>query len=357
MLTISNNIKMRVLIQIGHPAHVHLFKNLIRQLEKNNYQVYITVTDKEMITPLLNELNFNFTIIGKNQPGLVNKAIDLINKEAILYKYIVKNNIDLLMGAQSSPLAHIGKILNIPSFVMDDTEHSTLEISLYKNFATKIFTPSCFTLDFGNKHVRYPGYHELAYLHPKYFKPDPSIFKFLGIRKNEKYVIMRFPSWNAAHDSGQNGLNLNMKRLSVKAFSKICKVFITSEDSLPPDLENFRIKIPPSKIHDALYYSHLYFGDGGTMASESAVLGVPAIFISSITTGYLVEAEEKYGLIKRYESSGSGPREALLEGLALARNKDLKSIWKKKKDIFLNDKLDVTSFMFDYIDNHLKQKK
>lgn len=348
---------MRILVQIGHPAHVHLFKNLISKLKKNNHQVYITVTDKEMTTLLLNELNINFTIIGKNQTGLINKAKDLINKEIILYKYIVKKNIDLLIGVASSPLSHVGKILNIPSFIMDDTEHSKLEISLYKDFATKIFTPSCFTVDFGSKHVRYPGYHELAYLHPKYYKPDPSIFDFLGIQKNEKYILMRFPSWNAAHDSGQSGLNLNMKRLSVKAFSKICKIFITSEDDLPPDLEKFRIKIPPSKIHDALYYSHLYFGDGGTMASEAAVLGVPAIFISSITTGYLIEAEEKYGLIQRYESSGLGPRKALLDGLALVNNKRLKSRWKKKKDIFLSEKVDVTSFMFESIVNHLKQKR
>ena len=167
---------------------------------------------------------------------------------------------------------------------------------------------------------------------------------------------MRFPSWSAAHDTGQSGLNIGMKRLAVKVLSNHCKVFITSEKKLPLDLEKHRIQIPPSMIHDALYYSSLYFGDGGTMASESAVLGIPALYVSSITTGYLLEAEEKYELIKRYDSSNLGFTKALLTSLKLIKKSNLKDIWFKKQNNFLKDKIDVNSYLVNTIDDYCKQK-
>ena len=36
---------MRILIDIGHPAHVHLFKNLVYRLKENNHEVIITVRE------------------------------------------------------------------------------------------------------------------------------------------------------------------------------------------------------------------------------------------------------------------------------------------------------------------------
>ena len=32
--------------------------------------------------------------------------------------------------------------------------------------------------------IFYPGYHELAYLHPKYFTPDNEVLKELGLNQN-----------------------------------------------------------------------------------------------------------------------------------------------------------------------------
>ena len=68
----------------------------------------------------------------------------------------------------------------------------------------------------------------------------------------------------------------------VKEFLKYVKVFISSEGLMPTDMENFRLNVPSEKIHDVLYYASLYFGEGGTMCSESAMLGTPAIQISGL---------------------------------------------------------------------------
>ena len=62
-------------------------------------------------------------------------------------------------------------------------------------------------------------------------------------------------------------------------------------------LEKYKIPIPPERMHDALYYSSLYIGEGATMASECAVLGTPAIYANNLSAGTLEEQRSKYGLV------------------------------------------------------------
>ncbi len=85
------------------------------------------------------------------------------------------------------------------------------------------------------------------YLHSNYFKPNRDITNILNVVENEKYVIMRFVSWNAHHDVGQKGLNIATKRNLIKTLSKYAKVFISSEDSLPDEFRPWQISISPRK--------------------------------------------------------------------------------------------------------------
>ena len=61
------------------------------------------------------------------------------------------------------------------------------------------------------KEAIYLGVQEILYLHSNYFKPNRDIINILNVVENEKYVIMRFVSWNAHHDVGQKGLNIATK--------------------------------------------------------------------------------------------------------------------------------------------------
>ena len=83
---------------------------------------------------------------------------------------------------------------------------------------------------------------ELAYLHPNYFKPDKEILSILGVNEGEKYVIVRFVSWAAAHDFGHLGISFENKKKAVIEMSKFAKVFISSEKELPEDLKPYQIE-------------------------------------------------------------------------------------------------------------------
>jgi predicted glycosyltransferase len=131
-------------------------------------------------------------------------------------------------------------------------------------------------------------------------------------------------------------------------------VFITSEGPLEREFEKYRIGVPPEKIHHLLYYATSYVGEGATMAVESAILGTPSIYISTLagTMGNFSELEKKYGLIFNYSDSES----ALAKIIELLNDPELKKTWSLKRAALLKDKVDVTEFMVKLIES-LPEKK
>lgn len=81
------------------------------------------------------------------------------------------------------------------------------------------------------------------------------------------------------------------------------RVLISAERGVANEFESYEIDIPPEKIHHVLYYSNLFIGESATMATESALLGTPAIFVSSTKRGYTEEIENRYGLIFKFSDN------------------------------------------------------
>jgi len=160
-------------------------------------------------------------------------------------------------------ITHIAWLLNKKSIMFTDTEHQKLINFASFPFASYICTPECYTKDLGKKQVRYNSYHELAYLHPNYFKPNPKVLYELGLNESDPYTVIRFVSWDASHDIGQNGINDKLK--FVNEIEKYGKVYISSEGPLDYSLQKYSLKIPPEKLHDLLYYASLYVGEGATL--------------------------------------------------------------------------------------------
>ena len=344
---------MKILVDIGHPAHVHFFKNAIWKLEADGHEVQITARDKEVALNLLDAYGFKYHNLGKNRKGLANKAIGMLKIDLELYNITRKFSPDVLTGIHSPYVAHVSKLLRIPSLIFTDTEHAKLANKLTFPFTTAICTPSCFKGDLGPKHIRYNGYHELAYLHPNYFTPDPSVLDELGLKEGERFIIMRFVAWDASHDVGHKGISMDMRRRFVSELEKYGRVLITSESELPVEFEPYRIKVAPEKIHDLLYYAAMYVGDGGTTASEAALLGTPAVFISTIVSGYLYD-EENCGLVYVFSDPRTGEKEGLKRALELLKDNNLKDDARERRKELLNDKIDVTAFMVWFIENYPK---
>lgn len=335
---------MNILISIEHPAHVHLFKNLIWALEKDS-RIVIVAFEKDITIDLLDKYNFDYLNLKNYGKSLMAKGIKMPLMSYKLAKIALKNKVDLLMGV-SIFAAQAAFFTMKKSFIFTDTEHAKEQIALFKPFATKILTPDCFLYNLGKKQIRYPGYHELAYLHSNRFKPNPDVLKELGIIESVKFFVVRFVSWEASHDIGQKGLSLENQKKLVDLLSQHGRVIISSEKPLPPYFEPYRMNICPTKIHDLLYYATMYIGEGGTMASEAAVLGTFSIYINSLPAmGYVKEEIEKYKLI--FKSIDFNEIASFLKQIDFDK---VKSESKHKRIQLLKDKIDVTDYMIKLIE-------
>ena len=336
---------MKISIDINHPAHVHFFKNFIWNLKKKGHDVLITASDKDVTYALLDELGFQYCKMGRYGKSIVEKFVNIPVMNSKMWTAVKDFCPDVFVGLASVRAAHTAFLMRKKCFNFDDTENGTAELKLYLPFVHRVCTPSCYKKEIGPKQIRYPGYHELAYLHPNYFKPDPAILSSLGVGRQEKFVIMRFVSWQAVHDVGHQGITLENKRKAVEEFSRHAKVFITSEAPLPKDLEPYKIKIPSSRIHHALYYASLFYGESATMASECAILGTPAIYLDDDGRGYTDEEEQLYGSVFNFTESFSCQERSIARGVELLCEKDVKNIWREKSEKLLKDKIDVTAWM------------
>ena len=343
---------MKILIDVGHPSHVHLFKNAIWILMEKGHEIKITARDKDITLGLLDVYNFDYDIAGISKKGSLNKALNIIKIEYSIYKASKTFKPDIFVGASGNfYVTHVAKLFGKPSIVFEDSEPDSFVFWLGKHFASFFCTPEGFNRKLPHgMHIKYKGYKELAYLHPNNFRPDVSVLKEIGLSNGEKFTLFRFVSWSAGHDIGRYGLNLEMKREFVNQLKKYGKVFISSESKLPPEFEKYKLTIPSHKIHDLLSYAHMFVGDSQTMATEASVLGIPTIRSNSFvgTMSNFKELEKKYELMYSFKD----PEQALNKALELQEDNDLKQKWEIKRKKLLAEKIDVTAFIVNLIENY-----
>jgi uncharacterized protein len=276
---------MRIFVDIGHPAHVHYFRNFIKIMTNEGHIFFVSARNKEISHILLEKYGISFFNRGKGSKGILGKVFytPLADFRLLLKALSFKPDVFLSFGSPYA--AHVAWALKKPHVALTDTEHARLGIWSFQPFSKYIITSHVFKKDFGAKHYRFRGLIEWAYLNPKYFKADKEVLATLGLRVNEKFVIVRFVDWNATHDIGHNGIKNGFKEEFVTEISKYAKVYISSEAQLPERLQPFKLSIPVEKMHDVLKYASLYIGESGTMSTEAALLGIPAINISTSAVG------------------------------------------------------------------------
>ncbi|MBN1598351.1 MAG: DUF354 domain-containing protein [Bacteroidales bacterium] len=336
---------MRVLIDIGHPAHVHLFKNFAFELIKLGNEILFTCREKEFENELLTNFGFRFVSFGNKHTTLKGKILDLFRfgfKEYLIGK---KFRPDIILSHGSIYAAITGFLINKPHISLEDSGNME-QILLYRLFTKAIVTPDVLKEKLGKKQIRYKSYHELAYLHPNYFSPDSSIYNILRIREEEKYCILRFVSWNATHDEGQKGFSYEEKKVLIRLLSDKMRVFITSESKLSDDLKQYQILIPPERIHDALYYASIVISEGATIASESGVLGTTTFYVSSIRRSYC-EDQERFGLVYNFQES----KAALVKIIEILNDNNSLSKQSEARKELITEKIDVTAFLIWFVKN------
>jgi predicted glycosyltransferase len=336
------------MIDIGHPAHVHYFRNFIKIMERKGHTFLIIAKNKNVTHELLEHYEIKF-ISRKDYPkSILGKLLQIPLTDLRVLKHAVIFKPDILMGFSGTHISHVGWTLGIPAIVFDDTDHAKLAHASYRPFAKCIITPKWFKKNMEKKHIRFDSYMELCALHPKYFKPDPSVLSKLKLGVDEEYIVLRFVSWSASHDIGQKGFSDEMKRKIIEEYKTRFRIFISAEGEIPKDLQKYKLNIPAYNLHDILSYAKLYVGEGSTTACESAILGTPAIYCNSLDVGNCKEIEDQYGLCFKLTEL----KDIMSKMNELLEPNNSKQIFDKQKNRIIKDKINTTDFMVWLIENY-----
>lgn len=342
---------MRILVDVGHPAHVHLFKNAISLWRERGHDVAIAARDKEIVLQLLDRYGLKYKVASRAKSGKLGLLLELVVHDAQVLHLARKHRSDVLVGT-SVAAAHVSRVTRARSvlFTEDDADVYPAFTRLACPFADYVVTPQCVRGRYANRHVKHNSLHELAYLHPKYYAPDPHVLDKLGVTEDEPFFLLRFVSFSASHDAGQHGISSEGKRKLVAILSKWGRVFISSEGLLPADLAPHAIRIPPEQIHDVLFFASMLIGDSQTMAVEASVLGTPALRCNTFAKrcSVLEELERVYGLTYAFLPSEEDRMFAKIE--ELASHPGTRDEWAMKRQRLLDEKCDLTTWMVRFVE-------
>lgn len=341
---------MKILVDITHPAHVHFFKYAIKDWQAHGHQVIITSRDKDLTLCLLDRYEFRHTMLSQARKGIMGLGLEMLERGRKLWGIVRSERPAVLTAIGGTFIAPIGKLTGTPVVIFTDTEHAKISNAIAFPLADVVCTPACYEDRMGHRQVTYAGYQELAYLHPNRFTPDPSQLQSFGVSSEEPYIVMRLVAWASGHDVGDKGFT--DLRAAVETLSRYGRVLISSENPLPPELARYGVTVSPEQIHHLLAFATLYIGESATMASESAILGVPSIFISTSTRGYTNEQERKYGLVYTFSDPQTAQRRGVEKAVELLQRPNLRAEWQVKREKMLSEMTDVTAFVVDVVERY-----
>lgn len=340
---------MRILIDILHPAHVHFFRNFHNEMRARGHEMCITARDKDRSVELLQAFELPHAQISSQRSGGAGLAVEMAQRTPRLMKVMRSFRPDVMTGIMGPSIAAAGALRRrrVPAVVFYDTEFAVQTNRIVYPLAYSVCTPDCYQGKVPGRHPTYAGYHELAYLHPNRFQPDPAVLSEFGLSPGEPYSIARFVSWQAVHDRNERGLSAKQKRHLVEVLEGRARVLVSSEGALPDDLAGLEVRGRVNQIHHLIAHARVVVGESATMSSEAAVLGVPAVFIATTGRGYTDDEERRYGLVRHFTDDQYDMALSAIEEITA----EPPATWRAARQRLLDEKIDVTAWMIDYFEN------
>ncbi|RRJ33652.1 DUF354 domain-containing protein [Halocatena pleomorpha] len=334
---------MRYVFFTNTPAHVHLYKHVVRRLRAEGHAVSVMARDYGCTTALLDWHDIDHTVYGACDTTRWSLLGQLPQHYIRILTHTRAFDPDVIFG-MGAYAAHAGAFTRTPTVLILDSEPTGLDHAVSMPFARTIVTPQAFRKDLGTNHYVFVGFKESAYLHPGVYEPSTNIRKRLGLGATERFVLIRFNAFGSHHDVGQGGFSEEQRRTLIERLADHATVFVSDEggtlslDSLPARPFDDH----PGVLHDALAEASLLVADTQTMVTEAALLGTPAIrsnsFVGPDDMGNFLELESN-GLVYNLRSFDT----VLKTAERLLDRPDLETEWRRKRDRYVADMVDLSS--------------
>lgn len=329
-----------VAILPAHPSQVWVLHQVARELGPD-VKVIWYLRDKDRSAQIATALGIEYRLLSNARTGMLGNAFEMLANTVKALRYTAKEDIDLWVtkfGAGNIA----ARLMRRKSFSFNDDDVDLvplIALTSYR-FANRVLVTDVTRMEgYEAKAVRYPSFHELFYLHPNRFSPDPGIRGELGITQGERFGIVRLSALTAHHDRGVRGIAGTFLTELIARYEPDIRIFISGEKPLAPDLEPHRVPIRPERMHHALAAADFFLGDSQTMTAEAAVLGTPAFRINDFVgrISYLAELE-RYGLAFGFRP---GEESQLLEKLeAIINDAEAEQQFSLRRQQMLGDKID-----------------
>jgi len=332
-----------LLFDIVHPAHVHLFKNVIRHFQEKGHPVVVVSRAKDVVNILLAHYQIDFQSLSRAASKPQGMLLELVRRDLEVLKLHRRHLFSAAFGTSAS-IAHLTAVSRVKSFVfeMDDDAVIPLFAKLAYPFATGIVVPSCLRYKkWRKKRIIHNSFHELAYLHPDHFSPDPGVLKRYGL-KPHGYIVVRRSALKAHHDFKERGLGGRIME-SILDMIKPFPVVSSWE-------QEGRSLVEPWDMHDILAFAKLVISDSQTMTRESAILGTPSVRYNSFVgrLSCFEELENKFGLTFGFRPGDEATMLDTMRGL-LSRG-GLAEEWQERRKRLLAEKPNFLKWITDTFD-------
>lgn len=295
---------MRVLFDIVHPADVLFFKRPLEMLAARGDEVLVLSRHKDVACALLDEFGFPHRPVSAAGTGVIGLATELMRRDMAILGAARKFRPEIMIGFGGVAISHAGRLLGIPAIGFYDSENARMQTRITLPFISRLYVPDSYSGRTPQaRTVRLAGTKELSYLHPKAFSSDRARAIEGGLDPDRDNFFVRVVSWRANHDIGKAGWTAETLRGVVDRLGALGRVHVSSEIGLPEELEHLRYRGSISSVHHLMSQCRLFVGESATMASEAAILGVPAIYSGRDFPGY-VRALEAAGMVRNLAEPG-----------------------------------------------------
>lgn len=297
---------MRALFEIVHPADALFFKRPIEALRSRGDEVLVLSRRKDITCDLLDEFGIPHRPVSVAATGTARLALELARRDVAVFRAAREFCPDVMAGFGGVAISHAGRVAGIPAVSFYDSENAMLQTRLTWPFITHLYVPEAYggaTPE--DRTTRLPGVKELSFLHPSAFRADYETALAAGLDPERENFFVRVVAWRANHDLGKRGWSADLLRSVIGYLSGAGAVHLSSETPLPDDLRMYEYRGPRNAVHHLLAHCRALVGESATMASEAAVLGVPAIYAGRDFPGYTRELEAA-GLIRNLHEVDSG---------------------------------------------------
>jgi len=276
---------VKVWVDISAPAHVLVFRPLIRLLHERGDEVEVTTRDYAQTLELLELHGLAATVVGRHGGrSRFGKARSLASRLRTLKRYAAGRDFDLALAHGSHELTITARRLGIPSATTHDYEYATLQHHLGDRAATKVVVPEAIPASrmarFGvrpPKLLQYPGLKEEYYLSD--FEPDEAVLDELAVDRERTLVVVRTPPDVSLYHRRSNPFFPHLLAHLGRQESVQAVVLPRSGEQREyvVGLELPSVLVPEHAVdaQSLIALADLVVSAGGTMNREAAALGVP----------------------------------------------------------------------------------